>query len=158
MKKYIIKEKQMRQGKEKFFNVKRVFVLSLLLIKYRNVFAILCKSWDLEMTDRKQKWETKEREIEICEECWDYNTQQHRKLGAIQMAAQETIDITVSIVFHLFCTTIHFYNLPVFHINIFVLLLLVEVEGLSDGKGEEGDQHPGAEHLVRTHGHCNKWL
>ena len=88
----------------------------LFLIKYKNVFAILCKSWDLEMTDRKQKWETKEREIEICEECWDYNTQQHRKLGAIQMAAQETIDITISIVFK---TSIFFAQPSIFTTCLF---------------------------------------
>ena len=70
------------------------------------------------MTDRKQKWETKEREIEICE-CWDYTTQQHRKLGAIQMAAQETIDITISIVLFSHCTP--FFQLACFSRKYFCL-------------------------------------
>ena len=63
------KTNETRKGKVSFKKWHKSFVL--FLIKYKNVFAILCKSWDLEMTDRKQKWETKDREIEICE-CWDY--------------------------------------------------------------------------------------
>ena len=31
----------------------------------------------------------------------------------------------------------------------------MEFEGLSDGEGEEGGQHPRPQHLVRPHGHCN---
>ena len=59
--------KKNKWDKERKSSLKSNTRLVLSQIKYRNVFAILCKSWDLEMTDRKQKWETKDREIEICE-------------------------------------------------------------------------------------------
>ena len=71
------------------------------------------------------------------------------------IAAQETVGRYKTISnLHIYLKLSPFY-LPVFHIYIFVLLLLVEVEGLSDGEGEEGGQYPGPQHLVRPHGHCN---
>ena len=42
-------------------------------------------------------------------------------------------------------------HLPVFNVYVLILWLLVEVECLSDGEDEEGDQHPGSQHLVRAH-------
>ena len=75
------------------------------------------------------------------------------------IAAQETVDRykTISNLHNNNLKLSPFY-LPVFHIYIFVLLLLVEVEGLSDGEGEEGGQHPGPQHLVRPHGHYNMMM